>query len=93
MLETAPLDFSEDDVMWIAYKLSGAAGAMGSEAIELINWLICFGCTAEGFIVVVADLADWMDNSYFLWAAYYALVLCCLIALYKRPGVHPVGIG
>ena len=27
------------------------------------------------------------------WAAYRALMACCLVALDKRPGVHPVGIG
>ena len=38
-----PLDFLEDDVMWVASKLSGAAGALRAEAIELRNWLFCFG--------------------------------------------------
>ena len=33
--ETVPLDFTEDDVMWVASKLSGAAGALGAEAMEL----------------------------------------------------------
>ena len=28
--ETLPLDFTEDDVMWVALKLSGAAGALGA---------------------------------------------------------------
>ena len=35
--ETVPLDFMEDDVTWVASKLSGAAGALGVEAIELRN--------------------------------------------------------
>ena len=29
--ETVPLDFTEDDVTWVASKLSGAAGALGAE--------------------------------------------------------------
>ena len=33
----APLDLSEDDVTWVAYKLSGAAGALGAEVTKLIN--------------------------------------------------------
>ena len=45
--ETVPLDFTEDDVTWIASKLSGAEGALGAEAIELQNWLLCFGCVSE----------------------------------------------
>ena len=28
--ETVPLDLSEEDVMWVASKLSGAAGALGA---------------------------------------------------------------
>ena len=41
--ETVPLDFTEDDVTWVASKLSGAAGALGEEAIELRNWILFFG--------------------------------------------------
>ena len=63
MPKTVPLDFTEDDVTWVASKLSGAAGAMGAEAMELRNWFLCFGCASEEFRVVDASLADWMDNS------------------------------
>ena len=42
--ETVPLDFMEDDVTWVALKLSGAAGALGAEAMELCNWLLRFAC-------------------------------------------------
>ena len=38
--KTAPLDFTEDDVTWVASKLSGAAGALGAEAMELRSWLL-----------------------------------------------------
>ena len=38
-----PLDFTEDEVTWVASKLSVAAGVLGAEAIELRNWLIHFG--------------------------------------------------
>ena len=61
--KTVPLDFTEDDVTWVASKLSGAAGALGAEAMELRNWLLCFGCASEELRVVVARLADWMANS------------------------------
>ena len=40
--ETVPLDFTEDDVTWVASKISGAAGALGAEAVELRNCLLCF---------------------------------------------------
>ena len=60
--ETVPLDFTEDDVMWVASKLSGPEGALGAEAMELRNWLLCFRCASEEFRVVVASLADWLAN-------------------------------
>ena len=56
--ETVPFDFTEDYVMWVSSKLSGAAGVLGAEAIELRNWLLCFRCASEELRVVVARLAD-----------------------------------
>ena len=32
-----PLDFTEDEVMWVASQLFGAAGALGADAMELRN--------------------------------------------------------
>ena len=61
--KTLPHDFTEDDVTWVASKLSSAAGALGAEAMELRNWLLCFGCASEELRVVVDSLADWMANS------------------------------
>ena len=55
--KTVPLDFTEDDVTWVASKLSGTAGALGAEAMELRNWLLCFGCASEELRVAVASLA------------------------------------
>ena len=90
--ETVPLDSTEDDVMWVASNLSGAAGALGAEAIELLNWLLRFGCSSEELRVCVSRMADCMDNSSPPWSAYRALMECRLVALDKRPGVRPVGI-
>ena len=42
-----PLDFTGDDITWVESKLSGAAGALGAEAMELRNWLLRFGCASE----------------------------------------------
>ena len=91
--KTVPLDFTKDDITWVASKLSGAAGALGAEAMELCNWLLLFGCASEELRVVVASLDDWMANSSPPWAVYRALMACHLVALDKRPGVRPVGIG
>ena len=91
--KAVPLNFTEDDVMWFASKLSGTADALGAEAIKLHNWLLCFGCASEELRVVVSRMADWMDNSSPPWSAYCALMACCLVSLDKRPGVLPIGIG
>ena len=52
MLETVPLDFTEDDITWDASKFSGTTGALGVEAIELINLLLCFRCASDELRVV-----------------------------------------
>ena len=62
--ETVPLDCMEDDVTWVTSKLSGAAGALGAETIELHNWVLRFECASEELRVFIAILADWMANSY-----------------------------
>ena len=91
--KTVLLDFTEDDVTWVASRLSGGAGALGAEAMELQSWLLRFGCASEELRVVVASLADLMANFSPSWAAYRALMSCRLVALDKRAGVRPVGIG
>ena len=61
--------------------------------MELRNWLLRFGCASEELRVSVASFADCMANSSPPWAAYRVLMACRLVALNKRPGVRPVGIG
>ena len=90
--ETVPLDFTDDEVTWVASKLSSAAGALGAEAMELHNWLLCFECASKEFRVAVASLEDWVANSSPPWVAYRALMACRLVALDKRPVVRPMGI-
>ena len=87
--ETVPLNFTEDDVTWVASNIYGAAGALGAEAIDMRNWLLRFGYSSEELMVVVARLADWMVNSSPHWAAYHALMACRLVTLDKRPGYAP----
>ena len=48
----------DDDATCVLSKLSGAAGSLGEETIELRNWLICFGCALEEIKVVVSRLDD-----------------------------------
>ena len=88
-----PLDFLEDNVTWVASKLSGATWAMGDEAIEINNWLLLFVCASEEFRFAVANVADCMANYSPPWAAYRAMMSCHLLSLDKCPGVSPVGLG
>ena len=90
--ETVFLDFTDNDVTWVASKLSGAAGALGEDSIELHNWLLHFGFLSEELRVAVARLADWMANSFPPWSAYCMLMTCRLVALDKRPKVRSVGM-
>ena len=80
-----PLNFTEDDIMWVASNISGAANALVAEATELQNWLLCFGCVPEELSVAVSRLDDWMANSSPPWSAYCALMAFHLVALDKRP--------
>ena len=61
--KTVPLDFTDDDVTWVASKFSSAAGTLRSEAIELRNWLLNCGCLLKELRIVVARMADLMANS------------------------------
>ena len=79
--------------MWVASKFSGAAGALGAEAIELRNWLPRFVCASEELRGVFTSLAYRMANSSPPWVAYCALMACRLVLLNKWPGLRPIGIG
>ena len=58
--KTVPLNFTEDDVTWVASNLSGAAGTLGAEAVELRNCIICIRCASEELRAVVFKLDDCM---------------------------------
>ena len=77
--------------MRVVSKISGAAGALGDDTIDLRNWIIHFGCALEELRVVFADLVDCMDPPT-PCATYSAVMENRLVALDKRPGVIPMGI-
>ena len=45
--KTVPLDFTDDEVTWVTLNISGTAGTLVAEAIELRNWLLRFRCSLE----------------------------------------------
>ena len=55
--------------------------------------LLFFGCASEEFRVIVADMSNYMSNSSPPWYSYRNMMACPLVALDKRPGVLPIGIG
>ena len=74
--ETVPLEFSENDIVWVLSNLTGATGDLGAEAIELCNCLIRFGCISEELKVIITKLSNWVDISSPTWAAYCSLMYC-----------------
>ena len=89
-LETLPIDFTEDGIMWVTSYIYRYTGVLGGEAVELRNWYIHFGCTLEELRVIFVELAEWMNKSSPSWDTYCALMTYCLVDLNKRPGVLPV---
>jgi len=90
---TIPIIISIDTVERVAAKLSGAAGLGGTDAVDLWNWLLCFGTESEAFREEMASWTNWLANETPPWPAYHALMAGRLVALDKQPGVRPVGIG
>lgn len=91
--ESIPLDITANTIENVAPHLSGAAGPSGIDAIDLRNWLLRFGRESQLLRETLAKLGRWLANDDPPWAAYRALMACRLIALDKRPGVCPIGIG
>ena len=88
-----PLEIMATVIESIAPKLSGAAGTTGVDSVDLQNWLLRFGSESQGLREVVAALGSWLANGQPPWAACRAIMACRLVALDKKPGVRPVGIG
>ena len=62
--ETVPLDFAEDDATGVASNLSGAAGALGAQAIKLRNWLLRFRFFFRG-VKGRCRQTGWLDGQLF----------------------------
>ena len=80
----------EDVVIWVVLNLSGEAAALGAE-LKLKNWFLMFVCDSKELWVEVAGISDSPSSP--PWEAYRDFMACRLVALGKRPGVRPVGIG
>ena len=62
MLETVPLNFSENVIPWLVSNISGATGALVVEVIEIKHWILGFGCASEETRDLIVNLAYWLTN-------------------------------
>ena len=91
--EAIPVDSSADGVASVAPKLHGGAGPSSVDAMALRCWLVRFGRSSSELREEMAQWVDWLANYDPPWAAYRAMMARRLVALDKRPGTRPVGIG
>ena len=77
----------------VASKICGTAGAMGLEANEMTYWLFSLGTRLRSYgLFPPIFLTVWIPPP-LPWSAYCVLMACRLVALDKRQGLIPVGIG
>ena len=88
-----PLDCSPEIVEAVARKLTGAAGCSSVDSALLKSALLRHGKASAELREELLDWTLWLGNTSPPWAAYRAMRQGRLVALDKRPGVRPVGIG
>jgi len=54
----------------VTTQLSGGAGLGGMDAVDLRNWLLCFGAESEALCEEMAQWAMWLANNSPPWPAY-----------------------
>ena len=84
---------TDEVVQCVAARLSGAAGAGGTDSHALSRWLMVFGDYSSQLRRALARFTEWLANGLPDWAAYRELMGGRLLALDKCPGVRPIGIG
>ena len=75
------------------HKLSGSSGTGGTDSEYLQGWLLKFREDIKRLRTSVENFSNWLANGILPWAAYNKSMSGRLIALYKQPGVHTVGVG
>jgi hypothetical protein len=76
-----------------AARLSGSVGPCGVDAEMLKNWYLHHGDHSGRLHDAMATWVDWLSNGLPPYAAYRAVNTVRTVALYKSPGVRPLGIG
>ena len=88
-----PVKITEDAVGSVAQMFLGNSGPGGTDSEELQGWLLKFGEDSTRLRTSVETFVDCLSNESLPWAAYHAFMSGWLIALDKKPGIRPVGVG
>ena len=91
--ELVPVNITDNTVTAVAGRLSGGAGPGGTDSVSLHNCLLHFGAASVEPRLIVGDFTEWMSNGRPPWAAYRAMIRGRMIAMDKKPGIRPVGLG
>jgi hypothetical protein len=81
MPDFVDLDITDKIIEKVARRLSGSAGAGGTDSHALTHWLLHFGIASGRLQQALIDFAEWMGNEFLPWAAYRALMAGRLLAL------------
>lgn len=76
-----------------ALKMKGAAGPSGVDAHKWRRLCTCFKDASRDLCASLASVARRLCSSYVNPSLVAPLLACRLIALDKRPGIRPIGIG
>ena len=88
-----PIFLSALTIEEVVGKLSGSAGPSGVTALDLQHWCTRFGVVSQHLREELAEIYMWISNTNPPFALYRALRACRGVALDKKPGTRPVGVG
>ena len=88
-----PHTSSGEAISDVSKKLHGAAGPGGVDAQQLQSWILRHGTASENLRHELALWSEWLANESPPYAAFCALNAKRAVALDKKPGVRPIGIG
>ena len=88
-----PVYIKEDVVESFMPKLLGSSGPGGIDSEAIQGWILKSREYTKILRTSVENVSDWIANGIPPWATYHAFMSGRLIALYKQPGVHTVGVG
>ena len=87
------VDVTSSHVEQVARHLRGSGGPGGADSYHWQCFLLQYGAHSSRLREAVADLVMHLANGVVDWTDISALMANRLIALYKCPGVCPIGIG